>query len=161
MPTQAIYSVLIGKERIVSIVNSNGVGVDVPEADPTVGGTQKANNPDKGNRKVVLLFQVGSPILAEDQAILLKVKVPDGVIRGHLQRFSYDLANPPIDNPLDYIPVPKVFPQSTGALSVYAVAQTINPEPADQVIGVTVFIPSGDDAAYFFLELDWYHSINN
>lgn len=172
MPTSAGYVALIGEERIISVINDGGNGVAVPKLDVTSGGLFPPNHPDKGNRKIILGFDIQleqGAIRPEDQSISIRVKVPAGIIRNHLQRFKLNLAAPTpenSDNPLDFSPIARIVPQSGAVISarVFASLRATPPNEPDaetQTLVIGVENDGGTDQLNFAVEIDFYHSINN
>jgi len=169
--TKAQYLCPIGKDRIVSFVNQNGVAIpDNLESvlyDDTVGGTSR-----QGNRKISLLVSIdpgqGEPI-PEDKQLQLTVKVPDGILSpGAGQDFSaWTGPAGPGTHRLDYYPQVKVSPYSLGAVEQYVCANVeVGLEDVDAQT-VTVYISNRNEGAgmygtpLFLVEIDWSHSAIN
>jgi hypothetical protein len=172
MPTNAEYVVLIGEERIVSVINDGGNGVAVPKEDVTGGGQIQENHPDKGNRKIVMGLKIAPDqggILVEDQQISIRVKVPDGLIRHNIQRFKFDLSNitPDTNNPLDFVPFAKIFPQNAAAVAANSYASYLAGLPPNEIdeenqtLVIGVGNDGGENLIILGLEIDFYHSISN
>lgn len=163
--TKAQYLCPIGKDRIVSFTNQNGVAIpDNLESvlyDDTVGGTSR-----QGNRKISLLIAVdssGEPIV-EDKQLQLTVKVPDGILSpGAGQKFSaWTGPTGPGTHRLDYYPQVKVSPYGQNAATMMISANVeVGLEDEDNQT-VTVYIEHLNAAQILFLvELDWSHSVIN
>jgi hypothetical protein len=193
MPTNSAYTALVGKERIISVLNNDGEPPDaVPLADLEIDyfrvliPTFPLSHPSKGNRKVLLIFQMdalGGQSVVEDDQIAVRVKVPAGVIKDSIQRFKFDATidytNPDpaaiarTTSPFDYMPVTRIIPLDRDTISEDTVAYPIvfpspvkpwqYPDEQDQSIVVVVerYPANGGAGSQFFLEIDWYHTIDN
>lgn len=161
MTTYAKYLNIIGNERIVSFLNDNGDPIPRTLEDDL--GLRTPSNPPQGNRKIVIMVKVEGPegVAPDDQLLHLKVKVPDGIIKNGVQKFT---ANTP---QLDYYPAVKVTPNNLeaeegfGAIAARwdTTADDVDNQTIDILIELSAF--AGPSWPLFTLEVDWSHSFIN
>lgn len=187
MPSVSEYMVLIGKERIVSLINAGGelppggTGVLVPETLEQNLYVKYPGVPQKGNKKIVVMVKIpvldpgeGPAPVPEDFDMVLKVKVPAGIISAPgLQKFT--LTDPPAatDTPeLSYYPQVKLIPQNAQCYLKYpfATPKLASGDPVAQTVDVTIMTdlnstpgPKAKKDAFvlFLVEVDWSHSTPN
>jgi hypothetical protein len=166
MATTAQYFALIGKERIVSFVNSAAPTPDpVPDnldQPPPVGAMPNGpGTPQKGNRKVVVMVTSSSSSPEADDLILrLTVKVPAGILNNpKLQKFAADTPEP------DYLPQVKLIAQSPDAAFCAAIPDIVGSDPVNQTVTAIIYNiagpPKKKGAFIYLVELDWSHSTPN
>lgn len=158
MATNAQYLVFIGDDRIISFKNDGGT--DIPKTLETTLGLNTPSIPTKGNRKItaLVLVSLADPD-ADDQTLTLKVKVPAGIISGHIQKFD---ANSP---QINYFPAVRVIPQTEECYNQRVVGTTEvgSENVAAQTVDVQITQLGNQTAELFvfLLELDWSHTIKN
>jgi len=161
MATYAKYLNIIGNERIVSFLND--IGDSIPKTLEADLGLRVPSNPPQGNRKIVLMVKVEGEegVSPEDQLLHLKVKVPDGIIKNGVQKFTAETPQ------LDYYPAVKVAPNNIEAEESFGgvaarwdiTADDVDNQTIDVLIELTNF--AGPSWPLFTLEIDWSHSFIN
>lgn len=164
MPTNAQYMTLVGDNRIVSLMNDDGVApgaVAVPKTlENFLYAPAEPGDDQEGNRKIVIMMKVapiwqekkGPPPYAEDLLFRLKVRVPKGIITGPgpntgnaVQLFTASDPAAAGDTPkLSYFPYAYALPQNETCYPEYLVAQPVDsdppvsPDPVAQTVDIQI-----------------------
>lgn len=159
MATTAQYMAIIGANRIVSFVNDDADVI--PASLEAAIYTDTPGTPRVGNRKIVLLVAITTPNAGQDSPdsdLVLKVRVPAGVVAAHVQKFD---ANTP---QLDYYPYVKVSSMNPNCYveRVSAAPLPTTENVANQTLDIGIQqLASAANSITFLLEIDWSHTIVN